>query len=97
MNAFFDPLHISTGLAIFFTAVVLTRGFASTAIPILCVIVFEVIVLWGPAVQGSAVSHDAILKLLGATAWPFVIVILGRLGLLNLLTEHSIRGSKNKR
>lgn len=96
MTAFFDPLHVATGLAIFLAAVVVLRGFGSTAVPLLCVLVFEVLVLWGPMLGGGGVAHDAILKLLGALFWPFVIVTLGRLGLLGLLTEHPISRGRNR-
>ncbi len=86
MNILADPLHIHTGLLVFFTVCIVGRRFKSTALPLICVIVVEVALLW-PGLTGSSDQRQmALASFLSAIVWPFAIVVLSRLGLLNLLS-----------
>lgn len=85
MNISFDPLHMHAGLLVFFTALVAFRGFGSTAIPLFCVIGVEVALLWSGLMGAEAEGRLALNSFLSAIIWPFVIVVLSRLGLLALL------------
>lgn len=85
MNVTFDPLHIHAGLLVFFTALVALRGFRSTALPLVCVIAVEVVFLWSGLTGDDAERRIAMNSFLSAIVWPFVIVVLGRFGILSLL------------
>lgn len=85
MNISFDPLHMHAGLLVFFTALVAFRGFGSTALPLVCVIAVEVVLLWSGLTGEESQGRLALNSFLSAIVWPFAIVVLGRLGLLGLL------------
>jgi cell shape-determining protein MreD len=85
MNVSFDPFHIHAGLLVFFTALVALRGFRSTALPLVCVIVVEVVLLWSGLTGNDAQRRIALNSFLSAIIWPFVIVALDRFGILSLL------------
>lgn len=82
MNISFDALHMHTGLLVFFAALVIFRGFRSTAVPLICVIAVEVVLLWSGLTGPIEEGRPALNSFLSAIIWPFVIVVLGRLGLL---------------
>jgi|TARA_R110000868_G_scaffold141256_3_gene357610 L-lactate permease len=86
MNITFDPLHMHAGLLVFFTALVAFRGFGSTALPLICVIAVEVVLLWSGLTGEESQGRLALNSFLSAIIWPFAIVVLGRLGFLGLLT-----------
>jgi L-lactate permease len=85
MNISFDPLHMHAGLLVFFVALVAFRGFGSTALPLVCVIAVEVVLLWSGLTGEASQGRLALNSFLSAIVWPFAIVVLGRLGLLGLL------------
>ena len=85
MNISFDPLHMHAGLLVFFTALVAFRGFGSTALPLVCVIAVEVVLLWSGLTGEESQGSQALNSFLSAIVWPFAIVVLGRLGFLGLL------------
>lgn len=85
MNISFDPLHMHTGLMVFFATLVVFRGFKLNALPLLCVILVEVVLLWSGLTGPEAAGRQALNSFLSAIIWPFVITILARLGLLGAL------------
>ena len=99
MNISFDPFHRHAGLLVFFAALVAFRGFGSTALPLVCVILVEVVLLWSGLTGEESQGRLALNSFLSAIVWPFAIVILGRVGLLGLLAPSraspSSRGNTN--
>ncbi|WP_108461641.1 hypothetical protein [Devosia naphthalenivorans] len=94
MDVSFDPLHMHAGLLVFFTALVVFRGFGSTALPLVCVVAVEVVLLWSGLRGAEPEGQLALNSFLSAIVWPFVIVVLGRLGLLALLAPTADAGAK---
>ncbi|QQR40089.1 hypothetical protein [Devosia rhizoryzae] len=85
MNVTFDPFHMHAGLAVFFVTLAVLRKTGSTLIPLLAVIVMEVVLLWPGLTGPEAEGRVALNGFLSAIIWPFVITVLGQLGLLEAL------------
>lgn len=96
MNVSFDPFHMHAGLLVFFAALVVFRGFGSTTLPLLSVIVVEVALLWAGLAGEESVGRPALNSFLSAIIWPFVITVLGRLGLLGPLATFEATTRRGK-